>query len=63
MRAAIPVFGIVEVAFDEMDDAVSTVTGLIQPMLIVGVGAIIAFLMLAMYLPIFQLAEKVTGGA
>jgi len=47
---------------DEIDDAVSTITGLIQPILIICVGGIIAFLMLAMYLPIFQLAEKTTGG-
>ncbi len=46
---------------NEIDDAVSTITGLIQPILIVIVGGIIAFLLLAMYLPIFQLAEKVTG--
>lgn len=46
---------------DEVDDAVGNLTGLIQPVLIVVVGGIIAFLLLAMYLPIFQLAEKVTG--
>jgi type IV pilus assembly protein PilC len=48
---------------DEVDDAVSTLTGLIQPVMIIVVGIIIAFLLVAMYLPIFQLAEKVTGGA
>lgn len=47
---------------DEVDDAVTNLTGLIQPVLIVVVGGIIAFLLLAMYLPIFQLAEKVTSG-
>lgn len=47
---------------DEVDDAVSAMTGLLQPMLIVFVGGIVAFLLIAMYLPIFQLAEKVTGG-
>jgi type IV pilus assembly protein PilC len=46
---------------EEVDDAVSNLTGLIQPALIVVVGALIAFMMMAMYLPIFQLAEKVTG--
>lgn len=48
---------------EEVDNAVSALTGLIQPIMIVCVGGIIAFLLLAMYLPIFQLAEKVTGGA
>ncbi|MBI3296425.1 MAG: type II secretion system F family protein [Deltaproteobacteria bacterium] len=47
---------------DEVDDAVDAMTGLLQPMLIVGVGGIVAFLLLSMYLPIFQLAEKATGG-
>jgi type IV pilus assembly protein PilC len=47
---------------DEVDDAVSAITGMIQPAMIIVVGIMIAFLLLAMYLPIFQLAEKVTGG-
>ncbi len=47
---------------DEVDDAVSALTGMLQPAMIVVVGIIIAFLLVSMYLPIFQLAEKVTGG-
>lgn len=47
---------------DEVDDAVDAITGLLQPAMIVGVGGIIAFLLVSMYLPIFQLAEKVSGG-
>ena len=47
---------------EEVDNAVGALTGLIQPIMIVCVGGIIAFLLLAMYLPIFQLAEKVTAG-
>lgn len=47
---------------DEVDDAVNALTGMLQPMLIVVVGVIIAFLLISMYMPIFQLAEKVTGG-
>lgn len=46
---------------DEVDNTVSNLTGLIQPLLIIFVGGIVAFLLLAMYLPIFQLAEKVAG--
>ncbi|MBI4405061.1 MAG: type II secretion system F family protein [Deltaproteobacteria bacterium] len=49
-----------EIYDDEVDDAVSAITGMIQPALIILVGGIIAFLLIAMYLPIFQLAEKVT---
>jgi len=47
---------------DEVDDAISNLTGLLQPAIIVIVGVIIAFLLMAMYLPIFQLADKVSGG-
>jgi type IV pilus assembly protein PilC len=54
---------IADIYDDEVDDAVGAVTGMIQPAMIIVVGIIIAFLLLAMYLPIFQLAEKVTGGA
>ncbi len=46
---------------EEVDDAVSNLTGLIQPALIIGVGITIAFMMMAMYMPIFQLADKTTG--
>jgi len=47
---------------DEVDDAVNNITGIIQPVLIIIVGGIVAFLLLAMYLPLFQIAETVSGG-
>jgi type IV pilus assembly protein PilC len=47
---------------DEVDDAVSAITGMLNPILIIVVGGIVAFLLIAMYLPIFQLAEKAAGG-
>ncbi len=47
---------------DEVDDAVANLTGVLQPALIVVVGLLVAFLLVSMYMPIFQLAEKVTGG-
>ena len=46
---------------DEVDDAVSNLTSLINPALIIIVGVIIAFLMLAMYAPIFSLGEQAAG--
>jgi type IV pilus assembly protein PilC len=46
---------------DEADDAIGALTGLLQPMIIVVVGGMIAFLLVAMYMPIFQLAEKISG--
>ncbi len=53
---------VAEIYDDEVDDIIGRMTGLLQPLLIVFVGGIVAFLLLAMYLPIFQLAEKTTGG-
>lgn len=46
---------------DEVDDAISAITGMLQPAIIVVVGILIAFLLVAMYLPVFQLADKVSG--
>jgi type IV pilus assembly protein PilC len=46
---------------DEVDDAISALTGLLQPAIIVVVGVMIAFLLVAMYMPVFQLADKVAG--
>ena len=44
---------------DEVDLAVGTITGLMEPIMIVVLGGIVAFFVIAMYLPIFNLA----GGA
>lgn len=52
---------IADIYDEEVDDAIGILTGLLQPMLIIFVGAVVAFLLLAMYLPIFQLAEKISG--
>lgn len=46
---------------DEVENAVKGLTSLIEPILMVILGGIIAFLVLAMYLPVFNLAS-VTGG-
>jgi type IV pilus assembly protein PilC len=46
---------------DEVDDAVSAMTDVLQPMLIVGIGVIVLFLMIAMYLPIFSIGEAASG--
>lgn len=44
---------------DEVDAAVGAMTSLLEPILMVFLGAIIAFLVIAMYLPIFNLAGGV----
>jgi type IV pilus assembly protein PilC len=44
---------------DEVDIAVSALTTVIEPLLMVLLGSIVAFLVIAMYLPIFSMASQV----
>lgn len=46
---------------DEVDDAVSALTALMEPMLMVFLGTTVGGLVIAMYLPIFKLAGTVGG--
>ena len=41
---------------DEVDVAVSAITSLMEPIMIVVLGGIVAFFVVAMYLPIFYMA-------
>jgi type IV pilus assembly protein PilC len=45
---------------DEVDTAVDALTSLLEPLLMVGLGGTIGALLIAMYLPIFKIAENVT---
>ncbi|NBV50571.1 type II secretion system F family protein [bacterium] len=49
---------VAEIYDEEVDDAVSLMTTLLQPALIVVVGGIILVIMLAIYLPIFGMSDK-----
>ena len=44
---------------DEVDTAVDALTSLLEPLLMVGLGGTIGGLLVAMYLPIFKIAENV----
>ncbi len=46
---------------DEVDVAVGALTSVIEPILMIVLGGIIAVVVIAMYLPIFQMAGAVTG--
>jgi type IV pilus assembly protein PilC len=46
---------------DDVENAVKSLTSMIEPLLMVGLGVVIAFLVLAMYLPIFNLASAMGG--
>ena len=46
---------------DEVDTAVEALTSLIEPLLMVFLGLVVGGLVIALYLPIFQLAGAVVG--
>jgi type IV pilus assembly protein PilC len=46
---------------DEVDDAVQNLTVLLEPALMVFLGTVIGFIVVALYLPIFKLGSVVSG--
>ena len=46
---------------DEVDTAIDTMTAMIEPLLIVVIGSIVGFIVLAMYLPVFDMASNMGG--
>ena len=42
-----------------MDRTVDTLTSLIEPMMMVFIGGVIGFIIIAMYLPIFKMGELI----
>ncbi len=44
---------------DEVDQAVTALTSLLEPMMMVFLGTVIGFIVIAMYLPIFQMASAI----
>ena len=44
---------------DEVDAAVASLTALLEPMMMVFLGVVIGFIVIAMYLPIFKMASVV----
>ncbi|HEX7665261.1 MAG TPA: type II secretion system F family protein [Polyangiaceae bacterium] len=47
---------------EEVDVAVSSLTSLIEPAMMVGIGGTVGVVLIAMYLPIFSIAGKIKGG-
>jgi type IV pilus assembly protein PilC len=46
---------------DEVDVAVAAMTSLIEPLMMVFLGGVVGGLIIAMYLPVFELAGNITG--
>ena len=47
---------------EEVDLAVETLTSLMEPVMMVFIGGIVGGLLIAMYLPIFTVADSISGG-
>jgi len=52
---------IADIYDEEVDDAVGMMTTLLQPMLMLFVGGLIMVIILAIYMPIFSMADKMGG--
>jgi type IV pilus assembly protein PilC len=48
---------------EEVDVAVAAMTSMIEPIMMVFVGGMVGFLLIAMYMPIFDIAGKVSEGS
>jgi type IV pilus assembly protein PilC len=46
---------------DEVDAAVATLTSMLEPMLMIFLGITVGFVIVAMYMPIFQMGSTVGG--
>jgi type IV pilus assembly protein PilC len=46
---------------DEVDQAVASLTALLEPMMMVFLGVVIGFIVVAMYLPIFTMAQAISS--
>ena len=46
----------------KVDSAITTLTSLLEPIMIISVGAIVAVVVIAMYLPIFTMSDMAPGG-
>jgi type IV pilus assembly protein PilC len=44
---------------DEVDTSIASLTSIVEPLMMMGVGAIIGIIVIAMYLPMFKLLELV----
>jgi len=47
---------------DEVDTAVAAMTSLIEPIMMAFLGIVVGGLIVAMYLPVFELAGNIGGG-
>jgi type IV pilus assembly protein PilC len=44
---------------DEVDSAIASLTAIIEPLMMIGVGAMVGVIIISMYLPMFKLLSLV----
>jgi len=47
---------------EQVDNFVATLTAMIEPVLLVVLGAVIGVVIIALYMPIFKLSQAAAGG-
>jgi type IV pilus assembly protein PilC len=47
---------------DEVDAAVASLTSIIEPVMMIGVGVLVGIIIISMYLPMFKMLHLVSGG-
>ena len=47
---------------EEVDVAVAALTSLLEPLMMVVIGGIVGVILIAMYMPIFEIAGKIQAG-
>jgi type IV pilus assembly protein PilC len=46
---------------DEVDSAIATLTSVIEPIMMIGVGIMVGIIIISMYLPMFKLLTLIGG--
>jgi type IV pilus assembly protein PilC len=44
---------------DEVDAAIKSLTSIIEPLMMIVVGAVVGFIIIALYMPMFKLFDKI----
>jgi len=45
---------------DEVDTAIASLTSIIEPLMIIGVGSMVGVIVISMYLPMFSMSSRFT---
>jgi len=55
--------GDVDLAYeDEVDASIGSLTSIIEPLMMIGVGAMVGVILISMYLPMFKMLKLVSNG-